>query len=123
MLGRAALGVLAAALVGAIVFGAIDGRRTYEIADVRLAVTDAGDGVLVWRVTFDAEWSALGGPPVQVQPCTVRLLAADGTVLRERGFGLHVGRGDRGISPPFDFPVSGVPGEPDRAEVVCSRRG
>jgi hypothetical protein len=119
-----ALGVLAAALVGGAIVGLIDGRRGYEVSNVRLAMaTEAESGVPVWRVSFDAEWSALGDPPVQVQPCTVRLTAADGTVLVERGFGLHVGRGDRGISPPFDFPVSVLATDPDRARVVCSRQG
>jgi hypothetical protein len=119
--GPVALGVLAAALVGGTIVGAVNVRRTYEISNVRLARTQGQAGVPVWRVTFDAEWSAFGDPPIEVQPCTVRLIAADGTVLRERGFGLHVGRSDRDVSPPFDFPVNGR--DPDRAEVVCSRRG
>lgn len=119
--GRAALGVLAAALVAGTVVGVVDGRRTYEISNVRLARTQDPAGFPIWRVTFDAEWSAFGDPPIQVQPCTVRLIAADGTVLWERGFGLQVGRGDRNVSPPFDFPVNGR--DPGRAEVVCSRRG
>jgi hypothetical protein len=76
----------------------------------------------VWRVTFDAEWIGLSDPPIQAQPCTVRLLAADGALLVERGFGLHVDRGGRDISSPIDFPVRTVP-DPDRADVVCSRRG
>jgi hypothetical protein len=122
-LGRAALGLLAATLLVGLGWGVIDGRRGYESANVRLIRTDAGDGTAVWRVIFDAEWSAVGDPPIQVQPCTARLLARDGRVLRERGFGLHVGRGDRSLSPPFDFPVSDLPGVPARAEVVCSREG
>lgn len=117
----AALGVLAAVLVAGTVVGLVDGRRSYEISNARLATTQAPAGIPMWRVTFDAEWSAFGDPPIEVQPCTVRLIAEDGTVLRERGFGLHVGRSDRDISPPFDFPVNGR--DPDRAEVVCSRRG
>jgi hypothetical protein len=122
--GRVALGLLAAGLLGGTILGLVDGRRGYEITNVRLATaTEAESGVPVWRVSFDAEWSALGDPPVQVQPCTVRLTAADGTVLVERGFGLHVGRRDRGISPPFDFPVSALPRDPHRAQVVCSRQG
>ena len=120
-LGRVLLGLVAGALVGAMLFGVIDGRRGYEISNVRLTTAEGAAGVSVWRVTFDAEWSAFGDPPVHVQPCTVRLFAAAGTLFRERGFGLHVGRRDRDISPPFDFPVSGP--DPDRAEVVCSRRG
>jgi hypothetical protein len=121
-IGPAALGVLAAALVGGTIVGAVDGRRTYEISNVRLTTVEAFQGSEpAWGVMFDAEWSAFGDPPIEVQPCTVRLIAADGTVLRERGFGLHVGRSDRDISPPFDFPVNGR--DPDRAEVVCSRRG
>jgi hypothetical protein len=123
-IGPAALGVLAAALVGGTIVGAVDGRRTYEISNVRLTTVEAFQGSApAWGVMFDAEWSAFGDPPTQVQPCTVRLIAADGTVLRERGFGLHVGRSDRDVSPPFGFPVSALPGDPDRAEVVCSRRG
>jgi hypothetical protein len=117
--GRAALGLVAAALVGGIGVGAVDGRRTYEISNVRLTMAPAG--APAWRVLFDAEWSAFGDPPVQVQSCTVRPFTADGTLLRERGFGLHVGRSDRDVSPPFDFTVSDR--DPDRAEVVCSRRG
>jgi hypothetical protein len=123
-IGPAALGVLAAALVGGTIVGVVDGHRTYEISNVRLAVSsEAASGVPVWRVTFDADWSAFGDPPIQVQPCTVRLIAADGSIMGERGFGLHVGRSDRDISPPFEFPVSSLPEDPDRAEVVCSRRG
>jgi hypothetical protein len=121
-IGPAALGILAAALVGGTIVGAVDGRRTYEISNVRLALSSGDpEGIPAWRVTFDVEWSAFGDPPIQVQPCTVRLTATDGSVLRERGFGLHVGRSERDVSPPFDFPVSGR--DPDRAEVVCSRRG
>lgn len=119
------MALLAASVVVATIVGVIDGRRGYEISNVRLAAPDEAEaelGIPVWRVTFDAEWSAFGDPPIQTQPCTVRLLAADGTILRERGFGLHVGRSDRDISPPFDFPVSAIP-DPDRADVVCSRRG
>ncbi len=122
-LGRAALALLATALVGGIVFGIIDARRGYETTNVRLAAAEAEDGTPVWRVTFDAEWSAFGDPPIQVQPCTVRLVTEEGSVLIQRGFGLHVGRGDRSISPPFDFPVSLLPRPPHRAEVVCSREG
>lgn len=119
--GRVALGVLAAALVAGTIAGLVDGRRSYEISNSRLRMAETEAGVPVWHVTFDAEWSAFGDPPIQVQPCTVRLIGRDGTVLRERGFGIHVGRSDRDISPPFDFPISGP--DPVRAEVVCSRRG
>jgi hypothetical protein len=123
-IGRAALILLAGSILVAAVIGAIDARRGYRISNVRLATaTEAESGVPIWRVRFDAEWSAFGDPPVQVQPCTVRLIAADGTVIAERGFGLHVGRGDRDVSPPFDFPVSALTGDPDRAQVVCSRQG
>jgi hypothetical protein len=121
--GRAALGLIAVTLVGGIVVGAVDGRRTYEISNVRLTAASDVQGRPTWRVLFDAEWSAFGDPPVQVQPCTVRLFTADDTLLWERGFGLHVGSSDRDVSPPFDFAVSALPRDPDRAEVVCSRRG
>ena len=123
-IGRAALILLAGSIMVATAVGLVDGRRSYAISNVRLVTATATEsGVPVWRVSFDAEWAAFADPPIQVQPCTVRLIAADGSVLVERGFGLHVGRGDRGISPPFDFPISALATDPDRAQVVCSRQG
>ena len=100
-------------------------RDGYMISNVRLepVISDEVAGPASnpqWHVVFDAQWEGGSGPGIHAQECLLRLYDADGAVVEEKEFGLHVGSGGTGIRAP-NVVLKEAPAAPDLMTVECSR--